>query len=53
MLFEITMLYTYRFLALVVAAMMIWSVMKDKNWQEQVFAAMVFVPFALRAAGVK
>lgn len=53
MLFELTMLYTYRAMALLIAAMMVWVIFRQRNWQQQFFAALVFVPFALRAAGVK
>lgn len=53
MLFELTMLYGYRALALLVAAMMIGVMFRQRDWQQQFFAALVFVPFALRAAGVK
>lgn len=53
MLFELTMLYTYRALALMIAVIMIWVIFRQRDWQQQLFAALVFVPFALRAAGVK
>ncbi len=53
MVFELIMLYTYRILAAIVVVMMAWSIWKGKDWQGQVFAAMIFVPFLLRAAGVK
>jgi hypothetical protein len=53
MLFELVLLYAYRAMALVVAVMMIWVLFRERNWQQQLFAALVFVPFALRAAGVK
>lgn len=53
MIFETTMLFVYRFIALVIAAMMLWNMVRDKNWQQQVFSVMIFVPFILRAVGVK
>ena len=53
MLFELTMLYAYRAMALLIAAMMVWVIFRQRNWQQQFFAALLFVPFALRAAGVK
>jgi len=53
MLFELMLLYAYRTLALAVAIMMVWVLFRERNWQQQFFAMLVFVPFALRAAGVK
>lgn len=53
MILEITMMYLYRFMALAIAAMMVWNIVKSQNWQNQVFSVMIFVPFILRAVGVK
>ena len=53
MLFELIMLYAYRAMALLVAAMMIRTIFRERSWQQEFFAALVFVPFALRAVGVK
>ena len=51
--FEITLLILYRLMALAIAGMMVWVMFRERDWQQQAFAAMVFVPFALRAAGIK
>ncbi len=53
MLLELVLLYAYRLMALAVALMMIGVIFRKPNWQEQFFALLVLVPFALRAAGVK
>jgi hypothetical protein len=53
MAFELTLLFAYRLLALVVAVMMIWLILREKDWRNQLFAAMIVIPFALRAAGIK
>jgi hypothetical protein len=43
----------YRLLALFVAVMMVVMIWRERDWRQQLFAALVFVPFMLRAAGVK
>lgn len=53
MLFETTILFIYRFIALAVAAMMVCNMVRNKDWQQQVFSVMIFIPFILRAVGVK
>lgn len=53
MTFGLMLLIVYRAMALAVALMMIWVMFRQRDWREQVFAAIVLVPFALRAAGVK
>lgn len=47
------MLFGYRGLAAVVAIVMAILALRADDWREQVYAALVFVPFALRAAGIK
>ena len=51
--YEIAFLVIYRLMALLIAAMMIWVLFRERDWPQQVFAAIVLVPFALRAAGLK
>lgn len=53
MAFEFTLLIIYRLMAAIVAGAMIWVVLRNRDWTNQVLAAIVLVPFALRAAGVK
>lgn len=53
MLFELFLLYAYRAMALVIAVMMVWTLFRERDWQQQFFAMLVFIPFALRATGVK
>jgi len=53
MLFELLLQYSYRAMALIIALMMVWVVFRERDWHAQFFAMIVFVPFALRAAGVK
>ena len=43
----------YRLLALIVAGMMVVVIWRERDWRAQLFAALVFVPFILRATGVK
>lgn len=51
--FDELMLFGYRGLAAVVALVMAILVLRSRDWRQQVYAALVFVPFALRAAGIK
>lgn len=51
--FDLLLLYTYRLLAAVIALLMIWAMFRERDWRTQFFAMLVFVPFALRAVGVK
>lgn len=46
-------LLAYRVIAGIVALVMAISVVRSRDWREQVFAALVFVPFSLRALGIK
>jgi hypothetical protein len=50
---EFGLMMVYRLLALFVAAMMVKVIWRERDWRPQLFAALVFVPFILRAAGVK
>jgi len=50
---ELVLMLLYRLLALIVAVMMVVVLWRERDWRSQLFAALVFVPFALRAAGVK
>jgi hypothetical protein len=50
---ELGLMIIYRLLALFVAGMMMVVVWRERDWRSQLFAALVFVPFILRAAGVK
>jgi ABC-type molybdate transport system permease subunit len=46
-------LITYRLLALVVAIAMAVTMLRSREWRTQLCAMIVFIPFVLRAAGVK
>jgi len=50
---ELGLMIIYRSLALFVAGMMMVVVWRERDWRSQLFAALVFVPFILRAAGLK
>lgn len=50
---ETILLVLYRLMALAVAALMVWMLFRERDWRSQVYAALVFVPFVLRAAGLK
>jgi len=53
MMFDEVLLWVYRALAAVIAVMMARAIWQGASWRVQLFAALVFVPFALRAAGIK
>lgn len=50
---DIVLLATYRLLALAVAVAMVVTMLRAREWRSQLYAMLVFIPFALRAAGVK
>jgi hypothetical protein len=50
---ELGVMVIYRLLALFVAVMMVVVLWRERDWRPQLFAALIFVPFILRAAGVK
>jgi hypothetical protein len=50
---ELVLMLLYRLLALIVAIMMVVVLWRERDWRSQLYAALVFVPFALRAAGIK
>ena len=50
---ELSLMIIYRLLALLVAGMMALVVWRERDWRQQLFAALVFVPFFLRAVGLK
>jgi len=50
---ELMLMYVYRLMALGIAVGMAVVVWRKRDWQQQVFAAMIFVPFLLRGLGVK
>ncbi len=50
---ELGLMIIYRLFALLVAATTVVVLFREGDWRQQVFAAIVFIPFALRAAGVK
>ncbi len=50
---ELGLMIVYRLLALFVAGMMVVVLWRERDWRPQLYAALVFVPFILRATGVK
>jgi hypothetical protein len=50
---ELVLMLLYRLLALIVAVMMVIVLWRERDWRAQLYAALVFVPFALRAVGIK
>jgi hypothetical protein len=50
---ELGLMIVYRLLALFVAGMMLVVLWRQRDWRQQLLAALVFVPFVLRAVGVK
>jgi hypothetical protein len=50
---EFGLMMAYRLLALVVAIMMVVVTWREREWRPQFFAALIFIPFILRASGIK
>jgi hypothetical protein len=50
---ELGLMFIYRLLALIVAGMMVTVIWRERDWRPQLCAALVFVPFILRALGIK
>jgi hypothetical protein len=50
---DMLLLAAYRLLAAIVAVAMIVTMLRSREWRIQLYAMLVFIPFALRAAGVK
>ena len=50
---DLAILWVYRGLALVIAVAMIIVMLRSRDWRSQFYAMLIFVVFALRAAGVK
>jgi hypothetical protein len=50
---EFGLMIVYRMLALFVAVMMAVTIWRERDCRPQLYAALVFVPFILRALGVK
>ena len=50
---ELVVMIVYRLLALFVAGMMVAVVWRERDWRPQLYAALIFIPFILRATGVK
>jgi len=50
---DLALLSAYRALAAVLAAAMIVTMLRSRDWRTQLYAMLVFIPFVLRAAGVK
>ena len=50
---EFFVMAIYRLLALFVALMMVRVIWREKDWRPQLSAALVFIPFILRATGFK
>jgi hypothetical protein len=43
----------YRLMALFIAVMMAYVLWRERDWRPQVYATLVFIPFILRALGIK
>lgn len=50
---DILIFWIYRFFALAIAVSMAFVMLRSRDWRPQFCAMLVFVVFALRAAGVK
>jgi hypothetical protein len=50
---DLLLLGVYRALALVIAVAMVVTMLRSREWRPQLYAMLVFIPFVLRAAGVK
>ena len=47
------LIIVYRILSLLIALLAVYIIFRERGWQKQLFAAILFVPFMLRAVGVK
>ena len=50
---DILLLWIYRGLALAITVAMVIVMVRSCDWRSQFYAMLVFVVFALRAAGIK
>ena len=50
---DVLIFWIYRGLALAIAVAMVVVILRSRDWRPQFYAMLVFVVFALRAAGVK
>jgi len=50
---ELDVMIAYRLLALFVAGVMLVVMWRERDLRQQFYAALVFVPFILRAIGLK
>jgi hypothetical protein len=50
---DVIILGVYRGLALVIAVAMVIVMIRSRDWRPQFYAMLLFVVFALRAAGIK
>jgi hypothetical protein len=50
---DIVIFWIYRGLALAIAISMVLVMLRARDWRPQFYAMLVFIVFALRAAGVK
>ncbi len=50
---ELGLMVVYRLMALFVAVMMVIVLWRERDWRPQLFAALIFLPFILRATGIK
>jgi hypothetical protein len=50
---DILILWIYRGLAIVIAIAMVAVMLRSRDWRSQSYATLVFIVFALRAAGIK
>lgn len=53
MVFESIMMIIYAVLSLAIAGLAVYVLFRERNWHHQLFAVIVFVPFILRALGIK
>lgn len=51
--FELALMAIYRLLSLAVALAALGILFRERDWRQQLYAAILFIPFALRAAGIK
>jgi hypothetical protein len=51
--FDFGLMIAYRLMAFFVACMMVVVIWRERDCRAQLFAALVLVPLALRAAGIK
>ena len=53
MIVEVGLMAVYRIVSLAIAGVAVYVLFCERDWRQQLFSIIIFIPFALRAAGIK